>query len=180
MIEKKFKIQVRKYDGDPELSMEEKEKSLREFRGETGETNVNVLIANPASLAESVSLHQICHHAIYVDRTFNATHWMQSKKRIHRVGMEDVDTRYTILKSTFQDNNDPTVDERIDKRLRRKEKSMRTFLNDPELSINEMELNWNENPAVNVGDTEDYQDMLSAIRDRMTNEPGIQNNDTNN
>jgi SNF2 family DNA or RNA helicase len=180
MIEKEFGVQVRKYDGDPELSIEEKEKSLREFRGETGETNVNILIANPASLAESVSLHQICHHAIYLDRTFNATHWMQSKKRIHRVGMEDVSTQYTILKSTFQGSNDPTVDDRIDRRLRTKEETMRAFLNDPELNINQIELNWNEDPATNVGDVEDYLDMLSDIRNRNTNEPGVPNNDTGN
>ena len=81
MIEREFGVEVRKIDGSPELSLQDKERSLREFRGELGETEVNVLIANPASLAESVSLHQVCHHAIYVDRTFNATHWIQSKKR---------------------------------------------------------------------------------------------------
>ena len=157
--------------GSPELRLEDKERSLREFRGEPGETEVNVLIANPASLAESVSLHQVCHHAIYVDRTFNATHWIQSKKRIHRVGMDDVETRYTILKSTFADSNDQTVDERVRRRLDVKEERMRQFLNDPRLNNNEMELNWNEDGAELGADAEDYAGVLESIRQRMTNVP---------
>ena len=177
MIDKVFHIPVRMIDGRPELKLEDKEKSLREFRGEEGETNVNVLIANPASLAESVSLHQVCHHAIYVDRTFNATHWMQSKKRIHRVGMENVETRYTILKSTYANSNDQTVDERIGRRLTDKEESMRKFLNDPELNNNEMILRYNDNEMDFGADARDYEGVMESIRQRITN---TQNNDTNN
>ena len=59
----------------------------------------NVLIAIPASLAESVSLHKQCHHAIYVDRTYNGGHYLQSLKRIHRVGTPNVTTRYDIIES---------------------------------------------------------------------------------
>lgn len=180
MMQQVFDIPVRKIDGSPELSMADKEKSLREFRGESGETNVNVLIANPASLAESVSLHQICHHAIYVDRTFNATHWMQSKKRIHRVGMDNVETRYTILKTTYENSDDQTVDERIRRRLRNKEDKMREFLNDPDLNNNEMELSYDDDEMENGANVEDYAGVLESIRERMTNRPVTQNNDTNN
>jgi SNF2 family DNA or RNA helicase len=170
MIEQEFGVGVRKIDGSPELSLEDKERSLREFRGETGETEVNVLIANPASLAESVSLHQVCHHAIYVDRTFNATHWIQSKKRIHRVGMDDVVTRYTILKSTFADSDDQTVDERIRRSLLDKERRMNQFLNDPGINENEMELNWNEN-GTGGNDYDDYAGLLESQGPRYTNNP---------
>ncbi len=170
MIEQEFGVEVRKIDGSPELSLDDKERSLREFRGEPGETEVNVLIANPASLAESVSLHQVCHHAIYVDRTFNATHWIQSKKRIHRVGMPDVETRYTILQSTFEDSGDQTIDARINRRLQTKEEAMQDFLNDPGINSNEMELHWNDN-EIDIADQEDYAGVLEAIRQRMTNNP---------
>jgi len=171
MIEQEFGVEVRKIDGSPELKLEDKERSLREFRGETGENEVNILIANPASLSESVSLHRHCHHAIYVDRTFNATHWIQSKKRIHRVGMDDVETKYTILKSTFADGDENTVDERVRRNLDSKEKKMRKFLNDPGLNNNEMELNWNEDEAESGAELEDYAGCLEAIRERMTNVP---------
>jgi SNF2 family DNA or RNA helicase len=180
MIQQVFDIPVRKIDGSPDLSIDDKEKSLREFRGEPGETNVNILIANPASLAESVSLHQVCHHAIYVDRTFNATHWMQSKKRIHRVGMDDVETRYTILKTTYANSNDQTIDERIRRRLKDKEDRMREFLNDPDLNSNEMELRYDDDEMENGANAEDYAGVLESIRERITNNAVTQNNDTNN
>ena len=51
------------------------------------ESDCNLLIANPASLAESVSLHKSCHNAIYLDRTYNGGHYMQSLERIHRIGI---------------------------------------------------------------------------------------------
>lgn len=42
------------------------------------------LIANPAAAGEGISLHRICHDAIYVDRSYNSTHYLQSIDRIHR------------------------------------------------------------------------------------------------
>jgi hypothetical protein len=46
-----------------------------------------VLIANAAACAESISLHKVCQHAIYLERSFNAAHFLQSLDRIHRQGM---------------------------------------------------------------------------------------------
>jgi hypothetical protein len=51
------------------------------------DTNVRVMVANPAAASEGVSLHRVCHHAIYLDRTFNAAHYLQSEDRIHRFGL---------------------------------------------------------------------------------------------
>ena len=76
------------------------------------ETDASVLIANPQTMAEAISLHRECHVAIYLDRSFNCAHWMQSKDRIHRVGLpEDILTEYYII-----ENND-SIDEVIDERL---------------------------------------------------------------
>lgn len=49
--------------------------------------NVRVMVANPAAASEGISLHRVCHHAIYLDRTFNAAHYLQSEDRIHRFGL---------------------------------------------------------------------------------------------
>jgi SNF2 family DNA or RNA helicase len=49
--------------------------------------NVRVLVANPAAASEGISLHRVCHHALYLDRTFNAAHYLQSEDRIHRFGL---------------------------------------------------------------------------------------------
>ena len=46
----------------------------------------SILIANPAASGESISLHHWCNEAIYLDRSFNAAHFLQSMDRIHRFG----------------------------------------------------------------------------------------------
>jgi len=94
----------------------------------------NVLIANPASLAESVSLHRVCHHSIYVDRTFNGAHYMQSLERIHRVGLgHDVNTRYDILQSEH------SIDQTIHERLMMKQKNMESFLRSDAIEIQDID-----------------------------------------
>lgn len=49
-------------------------------------SNLNILVANPAACAESISLHKSCFHAIYFDLSYNAAQYLQSLDRIHRVG----------------------------------------------------------------------------------------------
>ncbi len=88
-----------------------------------------VLVANPAACGEGISLHQECHHAIYVDRTYNAAHFVQSLDRIHRLGLPDgVDTYCEILVAT------DTIDNRVEQRLAEKVRTMSAVLDDPELS----------------------------------------------
>jgi len=50
------------------------------------ESNVAVLVANPAACAESISLHKSCSHAVYYDLSYNCAQYVQSLDRIHRVG----------------------------------------------------------------------------------------------
>lgn len=78
----------------------------------------NVIIANPFAVAESISLHKACHNAIYLERSFNAAHFMQSKDRIHRYGLEaTVVTNYYYVLSA--DSVDLTIHERLDEKERR-------------------------------------------------------------
>lgn len=79
-----------------------------------------VLIANPAACAESISLHQVCHHAVYLDRSFNCAHYLQSLDRIHRLGLsKNQKTCYYLLQSTG------SIDEVVHARLREKMRTMR-------------------------------------------------------
>ncbi|MEU3716644.1 DEAD/DEAH box helicase [Streptomyces californicus] len=90
--------------------------------------NCTVLLANPAACGEGVSLHHWCHHAIYLDRTFNAGHYLQSQDRIHRIGLaEGTLTRFTLLLS------EDTIDQTVDGRLREKIQTMARLMNDPGL-----------------------------------------------
>lgn len=86
-----------------------RETELARFRGDD---RCTVLIANPAAMSEGVSLHHTCHDAIYIDRTFNAGHYLQSLDRIHRLGLPPgTETRITFL--LCRDSIDEAVDRRI-------------------------------------------------------------------
>jgi SNF2 family DNA or RNA helicase len=99
-----------------------REKLIREFKADT---KPRVLIANPSSLAESVSLHRVCKHAIYVDRTFNCGQYIQSLDRIHRIGLKPNEkVIYHILVARN------TIDEVVETRLGEKYRNMLNVLND--------------------------------------------------
>ncbi len=72
-----------------ELSREEK---IREFVQQ--DSVINVLVANPAACAESISLHKTCSHAIYYDLSYNCAQYLQSLDRIHRVGGSEKKAAY--------------------------------------------------------------------------------------
>lgn len=94
-----------------------REHIVREFQ--KTDCPYKVIIANPFAVAESISLHKACHNAIYIERSFNAAHFVQSKDRIHRYGLAPgTETNYYYILS--QD----TVDETIDTRLLAKEQRM--------------------------------------------------------
>lgn len=62
------------------------------------DSGLDVIIANPAAFAESVSLHTTCSHAIYYDLSYNCAQFLQSLDRIHRVGgSENKEAHYHFL-----------------------------------------------------------------------------------
>ena len=61
-----------------------RERIIREFVNKN--SGVDVLVANPAACAESISLHKTCSNAIYYDLSYNCAQYLQSLDRIHRVG----------------------------------------------------------------------------------------------
>lgn len=103
-----------------------REEELDRFRHDS---NCVLLLANPASMSEGVSLHETCHDAIYVERTFNAGQYLQSVDRIHRLGLApDQETRITFLVTTN------TIDEVVDDRVREKAERLGEILDDPDLT----------------------------------------------
>ena len=94
-----------------------RERIVREFQ--KPDCPFKVIIANPFAVAESISLHKACHNAIYMERSFNAAHFVQSKDRIHRYGLAPgTQTNYYYVLSR------DSVDETIDIRLSEKERRM--------------------------------------------------------
>lgn len=114
--------------------------------------NVRVMVANPAAASEGVSLHRVCHHAIYLDRTFNAAHYLQSLDRIHRFGLPpEQETNIEIISCS------DTVDETVHERLRLKVERMADALNDSSLRVDPIPID----PA-DIDDAEDYSTGLTA------------------
>lgn len=122
-----------------------------------------VLIANPASLAESVSLHKnqrgevVCSNAIYLDRTFNGAHYMQSLDRIHRIGLaEKQKVRYFLLHSA------DTVDLDVDESLTTKVDTMQSFLDD---DIRQFSLETSYDDITDgTSDKEDYERVVRRLQ----------------
>ena len=111
-------------EDDDDDSREGKIKRFRE------DPSINVLVANPAAAGEGVSLHTCCHHAIYLDRNFNAAQYLQSEDRIHRLGLaKDTETIIEILEC--EDSIDQAVRFRLDYKIGQ----MAKVLNDPGLSV---------------------------------------------
>jgi hypothetical protein len=99
------------YGGTPfeQTSLEEewsREQIIRDFTKKT--EGIDVLVANPAACAESVSLHKACSHAIYYDLSYNCAQYLQSLDRIHRVGgSEAVPAHYYFLQ--YEDSIDHDI-----------------------------------------------------------------------
>jgi SNF2 family DNA or RNA helicase len=147
-------------DGDVDSSVDEavtdsREGLLRRFHDDAA---CKVLVANPAACAEGISLHTVCHHAIYIDRTYNAAQYIQSEDRIHRLGLApDQDTIITILRTPG------TIDESVDRRLIAKIQAMGQVLDDPDLSIRPVDLS-DEAMSDTLGmDREDLNDLRKLL-----------------
>ncbi|WP_185149793.1 DEAD/DEAH box helicase [Arthrobacter crusticola] len=116
-----------------------------------------VLISNPATLGEGISLHHQCHDAVYVDRDFAAGRFLQSLDRIHRLGLSaDTETRITVLTSK------ETIDDVVNQRLEAKLTFMGQILDDRNVQqLADLE----EEPSVGGGlEPADFQALMGHLR----------------
>ena len=124
----------------------EREQIIKRFQNK----EYDVLITNPHTLAESVSLHHVAHDALYLEYSFNLTHMLQSRDRIHRLGLKDgVQTNYYYFLMEGQDDSDSCyglqnrdyIDKRIYNRLSEKRDIMIAAIEgemiQPEFTIDE-------------------------------------------
>jgi SNF2 family DNA or RNA helicase len=121
-----------------------REAEIERFRNDL---NSMLLLANPAAMAEGISLHHWCHDAIYLDRTFNAGQYLQSQDRIHRLGLpDDLITRITLLVTA------DTIDYAVDDRVRTKAENLAAMLNDPDLLTFALPNETDYGPAIDAND----------------------------
>jgi SNF2 family DNA or RNA helicase len=130
ILEKIFKEYnpVTIYGGIPSGSDEEETNREGRIRKFHDDPSCKIMIANPQACGEGISLHKICHYAIYLDRNFNSAFYLQSIDRIHRLGLpKEIDTNIEILIS------ENSIEELLISRLNDKIKAMGDVLDDPYL-----------------------------------------------
>ena len=149
--------QIKPYeDFDDPLDVS-RERNIRDFKTRSDRP---LLIANPSACAESISLHQVCHHAVYVDRTYNCGQFLQSLNRIHRIGLpQGAVTEYWIPVV------DCAVERSVDRRLQQRQRTMFDLLGDdaPVLGVD-----WQEDTVSVDSDDETrdaFQDLLTELRE---------------
>ena len=138
------------------LSGEEREIQIKKFRNDP---KCSVLITNPQTLGEGISLHDCCHVAIYVDRSYNAGHYLQSLDRIHRLGLPKNQITDIYLLET-----EGTIDEKVYARLEIKVSRLAEAMGDRGLVRASLpdELDW-ENFIANSMDDDDTNDLYSHL-----------------
>ncbi|MFD5031913.1 DEAD/DEAH box helicase [Streptomyces sp. NPDC058405] len=131
----------------------DREEQLRRFRDDP---DCHVLLSNPATLGEGISLHHVCHDAVYVDRDFMAGRFLQSLDRIHRLGLAPgTETQVTVLAV------EGTIDEVVALRLEEKLEFMGRILDDP--SVRQL-ADLEEEPSAAAGmDMADVRALLTHV-----------------
>jgi SNF2 family DNA or RNA helicase len=106
-----------------------RERRIEEFLNTNGAA---ILVANPATCSESISLHRACQTAVYLDRTYDAALFLQSIDRIHRLGLRpDADVKIHLLHATH--NGEGSIDHLVDASLLSKQAAMEELLGGAEL-----------------------------------------------
>ena len=103
-----------------EVSAAEREQTVRAFQEQD---LPRILVAVPAAGGVGITL-TAAQTAVYIDKTWNAEHWMQSVDRIHRIGQRGTVNVISLLGCK--------VDEIIHWNLRRKEQRQAEVLGDVE------------------------------------------------
>lgn len=134
-----------------------REGRIRRFHEDAG---CFVLIANPAAAGEGISLHTVCHNAIYADRSYVSTHYLQSIDRIHRLGLPpDQETHIHVYRSKAPPVIG-SIDMSVSRRLVEKIRNMQMLLNDPDLH----EIAFDEEDAADPIDYDiELQDIIDLI-----------------
>lgn len=140
------------------IAIEERASELKRFREST---RCNVLLTNPQTLGEGISLHKECHECIFVDRLYNAGLYLQALDRIHRLGLpKEQITKVYILEAAC------TIDQKVSFRLNKKVATMSEALNDSGLIRSSLPDYTDPTPEELIGlDDVDIRDLLDHIFD---------------
>jgi SNF2 family DNA or RNA helicase len=125
-----------------------------------------VMLANPAAAGEGISLHHVCHDALYIDRSYVSTHYLQSIDRIHRLGLPpDVETNVSIFQ-TMTPRGLGSIDHSVSRRLAQKLRALQVLLDDPDLHQIALDEENADDPVDYDVDPADIIDLIEQLEGR--------------
>jgi SNF2 family DNA or RNA helicase len=129
-----------------------------------------ILVTNPASTSESISLHSSCHNAIYLDRTYDCALFLQSIDRIHRLGLRPGQAVAVHVIEAVLPGNRPTIDRLVEQSLAAKEAVMRGLLEGANLAPLSESDDLLEGAQ---GDERDLEQLLKFLLGEQTDEHAV-------
>ncbi len=125
--------------------------------------NCFVLVANPAAAGEGISLHTKCHNALYADRSYVSTHYLQSIDRIHRLGLPPEQQTNIFVYRSRAPAVVGSVDLSVSRRLASKIRNMQVLLDDPDLHMLALDEEEADDPVDYDVNLQDIVDLISEL-----------------
>jgi hypothetical protein len=125
------------------------------------------LIANPAAAGEGISLHTVCHNAIYADRSYVSTHYLQSIDRIHRLGLEPGQKTDIFIYRSKAPPEIGSIDLSVSRRLTEKIRNMQILLNDPDLHEIALDEEEADDPIDYDVNLQDIVDLIAELEGKI-------------
>ena len=125
-----------------------------------------VLVANPAAAGEGISLHEVCHDAIYLDRSYVSTHYLQSIDRIHRLGLQPGTETNIYIYQTKAPPGLGSIDYSVSRRLATKIRGLQQLLDDPDLHEIALDEESADDPIDYDIDLQDLVDLVEELEGR--------------
>ena len=141
-------------DAGDENDADTREGKIKRFHDDP---SCKVLVANPAACSEGISLHKVCQNALYLDRSFNAAHYLQSEDRIHRLGLPP-DARPLVEFVECEES----IDQVVRQRLAYKVSIMAKALNDASLKVDPAFIDY-EDENDNIAESINEDDAKAVI-----------------
>ena len=130
-----------------------------------------VIIANPAAAGEGISLHTVCHDAIYLDRSYVSTHYLQSIDRIHRLGLDPNTETFIHIYRTMAPVGLGSVDLSVSRRLAQKIHALEQLLDDLDLRQLALDEDNADDPVDYDVEMQDLIDLVEELEGRRPEGP---------
>ncbi|WP_374283928.1 SNF2-related protein [Novosphingobium sp.] len=122
-----------------------------------------VMIANPAAAGEGISLHMAAHEALYLDRSYVSTHFLQSIDRIHRLGLPEGTITNVHIFQTRSPMGLGCIDHSVSRRLAKKVRALQELLDDEDLNKIALDEENAEEPIDYDVDVQDLVDLVEEL-----------------